>query len=540
MRSSPDTKRGWSADPWLVLLLLVAAVLLLAGLGNGRLWQDEAETAVLAKNILRFGYPRAFDGVNRLNPGLPLGPNYAWTYHPWGSLYTAALSFLLFGINTASARLPFALMGLFSIWMSYRVVRRITGDRSLARWTAFLLATSVPFLLHMRQCRYYAPSVLFSLWAAGAYGRFLRERRWAGAELVFALLLLFHNNHGVFLPTVIGLALHLAWIRPGRKTILRAAGVGAVTAALTLPFFLFLQSGQHHTGTSFKELRHHAEFYFRQINIYLLPVTVWILPLIVWRSSFRPVLGRPGSPLRAGWKLAVCLLAAGLVFLVFVPYQRHFRYLIYLIPWLLMAQAALLRRVVQLRRPLGLALAAILIFTNLNYAAPYALAKSEKGRVRSYQWELIEELLHPYRGPIDGIVELLDREGKPGETLKTPYEEYPILFYTSLRVEPLARMEDFANETFPDWIVLRRDWLPGGFLESDYFRRIQASYREILLDAPDIPWQNRPDPGYHRFRTDSSAPPVRVFRKLGSLPKPRAAALDSNASSARSEEEGVS
>ena len=514
MRSSADTKRGWSADPWLAAILLAGAVLLLAGLSNGRLWQDEAETAVLAKNILRFGYPRAFDGVNRLNPGLPLAANYAWTYHPWGSMYTVALSFLLFGINTGAARLPFALMGLLSIGLAYRVVRRITGDRSLARWTAFLLATSVPFLLHMRQCRYYAPSLLFSLWTVGAYWRFLREKRWAGPELAAALLLLFHNNHGVFLPLAFSLILHLAWSRPSRRTLLRAAGGGLITAALTMPFFLFLQSAQHHTGTSLKELRHHAEFYFRQINIYLLPVTVWLLPLILWRSAFRPILGRPGSALRESWKLAACLLGAGFLFLVFVPYQRHFRYLVYLIPWLLWVHAALLRRVVQLQRRIGPAVEAILVFTNLNYAAPYALSGSEKGRVRSYPLEFIGELLHPYRGPVDGIVELLEREGKPGQTVKTPYEEYSIIFYTPLRVEPLARLEDFANETYPDWIVLRRDWLPGGFLDSDYFRRIQNGYREILLDAPDIPWQNRPDPGYHRFRTDPSAPPVRVFRKL--------------------------
>ena len=70
MTSFADLKPGrlGRIDPWLLLFLALGAALLLANLGNGCLWQDEAETAVLGKNILRFGYPRAFDGVNRLNP----------------------------------------------------------------------------------------------------------------------------------------------------------------------------------------------------------------------------------------------------------------------------------------------------------------------------------------------------------------------------------------------------------------------------------------------------------------------------------------
>ena len=240
----------FSVDRWLVLFLLIGGVLLLTRLDNGRLWQDEAETAFLAKNILRDGYPRATDGINRLNASIPLAAGEAWTYHPWLSMYTVALSFKLFGADTLPARLPFAAMGLFSLWLCYRVVRRITGDRSLARWTAFLLAVNVPFLLHMRQCRYYAPSVLFSLWAVLAYWRLLQNRRWAFAEMVVALSLLFHNNHGVFLPLLAGMALHLIWKRPERRTLRRTAGAGVAALLLALPFLFYFHSGQHHTENS--------------------------------------------------------------------------------------------------------------------------------------------------------------------------------------------------------------------------------------------------------------------------------------------------
>ena len=134
-------------------------------------------------------------------------------------------------------------------------------------------------------------------------------------------------------------------------------------------------------------------------------------------------------------------------------------------------------------------------------------------KVRSFLLEFLGELTHPYRGPVDAIVEYLQIHGRPGQVVKTPYEEHPIIFYTNLRVEPLLKLSDFSRETFPDWIVLRRDWLPAGFFQGPYYQKIQERYREILLDGPDIPWQNRPDPGYHRFRTDLSAPPVVVYRR---------------------------
>jgi len=174
----------------------------------------------------------------------------------------------------------------------------------------------------------------------------------------------------------------------------------------------------------------------------------------------------------------------------------------------------------------GCLLAGVLVLTDLlHYSGASILAaqvpairarlSSPDVRCRSLIWEYLGELTTPYRGPMDGIVELLQREGKAGQSVKTSYEELSLIFYLpEMAVEPLRRTKDFAQETFPDWIVLRRDWLPGGFLESPYYQKIQQRYRQILLDAPDIPWQNRPDPGYHRFRTDSNAPPVVVFRRI--------------------------
>ena len=51
-------------DPILLAITILAALLLLGRLGDRVLWQDEAETGLLAKSILRSGLPIASDGKN--------------------------------------------------------------------------------------------------------------------------------------------------------------------------------------------------------------------------------------------------------------------------------------------------------------------------------------------------------------------------------------------------------------------------------------------------------------------------------------------
>ncbi len=516
--------KGFSFDPWLLLLFCLAAVLLLTRLDNGCLWQDEAETAVLGKSILRFGYPKGDDGGNRLNPSWPLASGGAWTYHTWLSMYLAALSFLVLGTTTFAARLPFALLGLASIWLAYRLVRRLLGNQSLARWTAFLLLTCVPFLLHMRQCRYYAPTIFFGLWAVWAYLRFLKERRGSRWELGLAAVLLFHTNQGALPPVAAALLLHLAILRAPRRKWAALLPVGIFVLACTAPFALWLQMGQLQGDLSWNQIRHHAQFYFRQINKYLLPIPFWLLLLAfipALRRRFAVLMGaRPDKP---AW-LAACLLAVGLLFLILVPEQRHFRYLVNLIPWLMLFQATLLLSVFGTWRAAGYILAAVILLTDLvHYSGVNVLAaqipsvrqrlSSPEARIRSLPLEYLGEITRRYRGPMDAVVEKLTAEAQPGQTIKIPYEDHVILFYTDLIVEPIVDPEDFLRPTFPDWVVLRRDWLPEGFEQSEYFRQIQSRYEKRVLDAPDIPWQNRPDPGYHRFLTDRQAPPVVLFRK---------------------------
>src|SRR5262249_2354985 len=139
-------------DPCLYAVLALGAVLIFWNLGERYLWQDEAETALLAKSILLTGLPTACDGKNVISQELSreFGPDYLWRWSPWLQFYLAAGSFALFGPNTLSARLPFAVLGLLAIPLTYWLARRFLGCVNIARLSSLILATSVPFLLHTR------------------------------------------------------------------------------------------------------------------------------------------------------------------------------------------------------------------------------------------------------------------------------------------------------------------------------------------------------------------------------------------------------
>ncbi len=83
-------------------LALLAAVLLFKNLGNQYLWQDEAQTALIARTVLTHGIPLGTDGRNYFSQeeGIEYGDNYIWKWHTWLSFYLVSASYLVFGVNT--------------------------------------------------------------------------------------------------------------------------------------------------------------------------------------------------------------------------------------------------------------------------------------------------------------------------------------------------------------------------------------------------------------------------------------------------------
>src|SRR5262245_769999 len=177
--------RGWVPP---AAIACSAAALLFWNLTDTYLWQDEANTAVLAVRLFKYGRPLAYDGRNLLSddnfaamdrrsidertrdpaPAVAdcirrgaMTRDHMWTYHPWGQFVLAGLSIAVLGQTTFAARFPFALAGLATVLALYWLVRRYLGSAHIAALSCALLTLNVYWLLHSRQSRYYPLSSLF-------------------------------------------------------------------------------------------------------------------------------------------------------------------------------------------------------------------------------------------------------------------------------------------------------------------------------------------------------------------------------------------
>src|SRR5271154_1924162 len=89
----PTVRELLVGDKVLWAITALAAVLIFWSLGDRYLWQDEAETALLGKNILTFWRPIAYDGTNFVSQEAGREFNksdFLWRWSPWIQFYVAA------------------------------------------------------------------------------------------------------------------------------------------------------------------------------------------------------------------------------------------------------------------------------------------------------------------------------------------------------------------------------------------------------------------------------------------------------------------
>src|SRR5262245_39262825 len=227
-------------------LLLVAALLIFPSLDDRYLWDDEAETALLARNVLQFGVPVAWDGATLISQecGTDYDTNYLWRQTPWLPIYVTAGSFAVLGASTFTARLPFALLGLLSIPSMYLLGLRAFGDRLTAVLAASSLLLSVPFLLHVRQGRYYAVAIFATIWVFYFYFLLPTRPRWAAAGLAAGLAVLFYTSNLLWLALVAGLVLGFFVVGFERAVIPWLVAALGATTVVGLPWLLGADVGE--------------------------------------------------------------------------------------------------------------------------------------------------------------------------------------------------------------------------------------------------------------------------------------------------------
>ena len=487
-----------------LLLTVLSGVLLLADLGDGYLWQDEAQSALISRTILNEGVPKATDGKNNFEQARDAiqGANKTWRYHPWLHFYTIAGSFAVLGESTLSARLPAALAGIGSVLMLYFLGLKVTRNRETAFIAGLLLALSVAFLLLTTQCRYYGLSIFFAVLGAHSFFRMIRSERWGFLLFVASSFFLFHA-HYIYCATLFLSLLAYTWFFARAQLKRVISGMAIVTVVNIPAIYWYGGISQKAEGEilSFSDTLSFLSTFGGHIDQFLIPGALILLLGIL------AVVGLVKTGNSKGADLPVSIQALALPFIfsmvtvlsiAVLVHKPYFRYIGPVIPFFMLIMTILIRWAMQIHVLMGVAIIVIWLAT---------------GDLKSYGQQMTTD----YYGPMEGITQFLNKFGEPKDTVAITYGDLPVKFYTDLHVFGALSNKDYRKALNAKWIVLRKHSIMEEDAQMKKFlvnNLDMSQYQQATIDYPDIPFQNREVLDKHHFKPVRNAPKVRILKRV--------------------------
>jgi len=546
---------------WLfAMVALVGAVLLFTNLGAGFLWADEGDTAVLASNIVKSGLPNAWDGATFMDSdfGARVNDRLIMVSSPWLQYYITAGSFLLFGEDSLAARLPFALAGLLTVWLVYRLVWKATDDRRAALCGAVLTICSVQFLLFCRQSRYYALAMLLTCLLIDTFFQLRTPRR----AVFFAVvsILLFHTHPIGIVPVFALGALTVIDRRfsPQRRwfwlTILPIL-------LLTIPWFAIARTGYTENAVPVASIR---DFFIRLIQ-YLIEcasVTPMIGLFVLCLAGFISRRRDARSLRRGKSELLVAILAVSVSYAVVIALTQRtavlwvtgVRYTSAIIPLFAAASSVLILSISRTRNSVLAALLFVFAFTKFAQLTPWIFWADKNPDPESKIIALhppsnpmtaflpvdevlfVRDLWRSNVGTVGKCTEFLRDHAEPKDLIITNYESEPLYFHTRLpqgmkimrqdTIYDAARRYELPEYVFgvdhARWIVWRFNWDDYlGIQWTQVADHLQADGAQIndVAEIKETGWENRENIHFHRFSGDiylfpnnTNLPAARIFR----------------------------
>ena len=519
-------------------------MLLFWNLTDTYLWQDEANTAVLAVRLMKYGKPLAYDGWNLLSDDNfaaqdprtvderardpekavedcirrgTMTRDHMWTYHPWGQFVVAGLSIAMLGPTTLAARLPFALAGLATVLALYWLAHRYLRSSLIATLACALLTLNAYWLLHARQARYYSLSSLGFVLTLIAYVRWQQRARWGAAMFVVVAWCWFQADYGTVWP-VLGVLFADAIVRSLRadwRSAWKPAAVGLALAAGIAPYIFFYelttrQSGQLGTWA------HRLKGAVFNLNEYVVPLLVLLAALVLVIVRWRRL-----PALESRLVLIGCAIIASLaVWVATVTPMTYVRYVIMVAPVGALITAWLCVRGLGAWAPrFAWAAVAVVALTpwlcrplTLMWKAPWW---AHTGTLVRSELALIGSDIFAHRpDPNRLVIEWLQRNAAPTDEILVNYEDLPMMYYLPNRIRggiAAFRVED-DREVPPTFAVMRRT-VP--FVHWPVFQREVARYywTPVPVRAPDIRWGNNPDPEA-RIQDRKTAGDLQFFQRV--------------------------
>ena len=521
-------------------LTLYSAPMIFLGLTDSVLQVDEGADTFISTTILKFGIPMHSDGINSsmlfadVHDGL-------FVYRPWFSYYAQAFSLSFIGQTTFAARLPFALIGLFSVIFFYQFSLKFTGRQYVAFLASFLFASSIPALIYFRTARYVGIPVLLTVLLLNFYIDIYKNKKWNPFPLTVVSIIFFHTMYVEFAGVIAGVLIHFVinikeTTAENRKQAAWAAGI---TGIFCIPWLIFIFPVFSHVteywasnsiliDSSWMGFPKRFIGFLFQLNNYIFPLV--LLPFLLLRRL------KPFAK-----QISLLLLCNLTILLTALPHLMPLQqYLVSSFPLLFLLLAILLTSIFP--NPFLSTLLAILFITsNIIHIAPLLPAKAlvkdhpewfqkshylknvyasliREVKIKSIYFDYLYEISHAYKGPLDAIVAFFKIYGRPGDSCYIDSEFESLAFYTGMK---MISKSELSPQQAPDWIVLRghdnitlktEDLSP---IARNVKEVLQSNtYKQIELDAPAIWVNNTYDIQIHEFRSPSSNDKVVVYQRV--------------------------
>jgi len=512
-------------------VLFLSGILIFKNLGNIYLWEDEAETGVLATNVLHYGIPKAWDGRNLIALEDPkfLNSHLVMSFLPWAQYYITALSFFFFGKNTFNARLPFALIGFLCGPLLYLFVLRLLRNKTVALLSLLFLTLSIPFILHIRQCRYYSLIAFFTLCLL--YSITILNKLQGKILFVVSTVSLYFSNYLNWIATLSGLLLYFLSLKSERKRFLKEFFLLTIfSIIIILPHIfyceLFKYTHAHHKTISFSNYISSLTKYLLDYNSHIFPFMGFLL-LIPLFGIHRYILHYKKELL-----LPFTVIACNLLLIPFFTFPTP-RYTTNVIPLLCFFVAVFINIIFKKMKFLGIIITCLYLFSNILSVIPLEIdmrGNIHRKRLKEFiisplYFNYLYEITHDYDGPMEGIVKFLKKHGKEEEVVLTNYGHEVIIFYTNMKVAGRINRNSKFSLIMPDYISSKKifDWfIPrrgfDGYINIhnqeiiSYIKDSKKKYKLFEINYPDILWENRPVLQYHKFKTVSNAPRIRIYK----------------------------
>ncbi len=488
---------------------------------DGRLfWADEAENAVLARNILKFGVPKVDDGVNHigLHGDAFDARDGVWTWSPWLPEYVTSASFAVFGQTTWGGRAPFAFIGWLTVAALGAAAWKIYRSHRITLAAMLLLGTSEVFLLHIRQSRYYSITVFAEVLVLCGIYQILTKNK-SGPWLVLAgLALQFYCNYTIAAANV-PLLLVLAWnlFREKKNSALPLLISLGILFLISAPWLLYSEFWRQSSAEPHDPLSKTLRFYLAQFHFHFFPWCIVLLPVYGWlvkrysKPSARPAVEDPPA---ASLRFERYLFFLPFLYMpvLLVMSGGYLRYLLPVLPAISLLVAAWLFRYIRWT-VVAVAILIVLCVSNVFSVATDPFAKQFP--LRSPLADFVFSTLLPYQDRFTDVLDFFQKNAKPGDTVVSGNPEFPLMFYTRLKIVN-ARLSPSPFQPLPKWI------LPVSASDVFFFPpaplpdNLKPYYDTITLTVHDSPRvDNMPEPDFYQSQTAGATTTFVIYKRKG-------------------------